>query len=614
MSAADGTVLRTTKVVDHGPNAFRYNLVFLSEGYRVAELARFAAEVDEIIAILSIVIRPFRHLWANCNVFRVDVESAESGVDDPLAGITRRTFFDARFLGPPNPAHWMGANSALVLRTCRAEVPTFSVPILLANASRFGGMQFDGMAIATLQAGPEHDRHVGRAAQTVAHEIGHVLGLADEYASDNGCAAPEPHLERYQGAPIEAPNVFSANDPNGPPWIARLNAASPTVSNPDCRRCGPRADQLTPAVLDAIGRFEGAHRRHCGVFRSEFDCIMRGNRNQFCNVCMDRIEALVEPHGPRLEARGSSTWQGGSTRISPFRIGDDVFLLRWRPTNQPIDLELGIARVKSDASGIEVTLSSFTERFRLLVPLNLPAPFIFQHGRFDATAVAFDSIGRLFPVRADGGALLAPTFTGPVKPDLITAAVAFELGGETFLFLYSSIVGEFNAVRVRADGTGLDTMVTGFWDAGLLGVASVPGVNNGVVFIGYELGGGTKALHFEMVGTSMAVTARATEVGRPRLAGFTSISSLAFHGENLLLFYIAAVATPSPSGIDLSGTARFERVLETDTGSPTTLLFGPARHPTLSPGLVLAPFDLGGSPHLVSYAPLTGEAFLDRIT
>ena len=40
MSVADGYIVGTTKVVDHGPASQRWNVVILGDGYRVTELAK----------------------------------------------------------------------------------------------------------------------------------------------------------------------------------------------------------------------------------------------------------------------------------------------------------------------------------------------------------------------------------------------------------------------------------------------------------------------------------------------------------------------------------------------------------------------------------------------
>ena len=45
MTTADGSVLGVQKIVDHGPNADRYNVVLLADGYRDSEMAKYCADV-----------------------------------------------------------------------------------------------------------------------------------------------------------------------------------------------------------------------------------------------------------------------------------------------------------------------------------------------------------------------------------------------------------------------------------------------------------------------------------------------------------------------------------------------------------------------------------------
>ena len=52
MGSADGQVVGVTKILDNGPDAARYNLVLVAEGYRVAELSQFAADAQAFVAVL----------------------------------------------------------------------------------------------------------------------------------------------------------------------------------------------------------------------------------------------------------------------------------------------------------------------------------------------------------------------------------------------------------------------------------------------------------------------------------------------------------------------------------------------------------------------------------
>ena len=52
MGAADGSINGTQKIVDHGPNAQRYNIVILGDGYRAAELNKYHADVQDFVDVL----------------------------------------------------------------------------------------------------------------------------------------------------------------------------------------------------------------------------------------------------------------------------------------------------------------------------------------------------------------------------------------------------------------------------------------------------------------------------------------------------------------------------------------------------------------------------------
>jgi hypothetical protein len=49
MTTSDGYILGTAKVVDHGPASSRYNLVFLGDGYRASEIAKYHTDVQAAI-------------------------------------------------------------------------------------------------------------------------------------------------------------------------------------------------------------------------------------------------------------------------------------------------------------------------------------------------------------------------------------------------------------------------------------------------------------------------------------------------------------------------------------------------------------------------------------
>ena len=73
MSTADGSVGAVTKIVDHGPDNQRWNVVLMSDGYRSTELATFAADAQSFVSTLFAA-RPFDELQGCINVHRIVLE------------------------------------------------------------------------------------------------------------------------------------------------------------------------------------------------------------------------------------------------------------------------------------------------------------------------------------------------------------------------------------------------------------------------------------------------------------------------------------------------------------------------------------------------------------
>ena len=102
-SIEDGSVLGTTKIVDHGNEDDCWNIAIFAEGYHADELEKFKTDAENFINYMS-EFTPFNDFWHRVNVFRVDVESDESGADLPAncGGGTPahvRTYFNATYCG-----------------------------------------------------------------------------------------------------------------------------------------------------------------------------------------------------------------------------------------------------------------------------------------------------------------------------------------------------------------------------------------------------------------------------------------------------------------------------------------------------------------------------------
>ena len=106
------------------------------------------------------------------------------------------------------------------------------------------------------------------------HEVGHGLGLADEYL--------DPQRESEWPTRLE-PNVSRQSRPSRAPW-----AALATVGD----QPAPTGGLDSAAAAGPVGTFQGARYRR-DLYRPSPDCLMRHTNQPFCAVCKAEIRARL---------------------------------------------------------------------------------------------------------------------------------------------------------------------------------------------------------------------------------------------------------------------------------------------------------------------------------
>src|SRR5574340_1185683 len=285
MSTADGAVIGSTQIFGSAPRNRAFNIVLLAEGFTVAQQAAFDTACTQFVTTFRNT-QPFDELSPALNVFRVNVSSTDSGADDPVAaggtGATARTYFDATF-GGNNIRRLLICNSTTALQVAAAQVPEFTVVLVVVNSTIYGGSG-GGIGTYSLAAG---------ATEIAIHELGHTaFGLADEYPYYAG-GNETGHDHHPAGEPSE-PNVTTNSDRNTLKWrwAVAPTTAIPTMSNPNCAQVDNRT---SPVPAGTVGLFEGAHYYHCGAFRPEYDCKMRALGVAFCRICRQVIWNRIGP-------------------------------------------------------------------------------------------------------------------------------------------------------------------------------------------------------------------------------------------------------------------------------------------------------------------------------
>ncbi|MCZ2404774.1 hypothetical protein IV498_16730 [Paenarthrobacter sp. Z7-10] len=285
MTTSDGTILGTTQIYGSAPRSRAFNVVMLGDGFTTAQQGELdAACADFLAAFLAT--KPYDRLAPAINVFRVNVSSTDSGAADPVAtggsGAAPRTYFDSSF-GNNGIRRLLECNSTTALTAAAAQVPEFSVVLVVVNATVYGG---SGGSVGTYSLATG-------ATEIALHEMGHTAyGLADEYAYYAG-GAETGHDHHPRGEPSE-PNVTTNSERAALKWGWAVAAATvlPTMSNPDCSTDDGRA---SPTPDGTVGLFEGAHYFHCGAYRPEYNCRMRQLGVPFCRVCQQVIWNRIGP-------------------------------------------------------------------------------------------------------------------------------------------------------------------------------------------------------------------------------------------------------------------------------------------------------------------------------
>lgn len=287
MITADGNIIGTDIVINHGLPSLRWNLVVLGDGYRTNELIKYRYDVQNFIDKLKDT-KPFDELWNAINIYRVDVSSTDSGADDPVAcggtGATPATYFDATFCGN-GIQRLLIVNNATAMQVASDRLPEWDMILVLVNSTVYGG---SGGAVATSSIHPS-------SSEIVIHEIGHTaFGLADEYEYYAGCGSGEVGHDVYTGPEPFEPNVTINTDRNTNKWrhLILPTTPMPTTSNANCTQCDL---QPSPVPQGTVGTFEGAQYFHCGKFRPEFSCKMRALGPPFCAVCREVIHNTFSP-------------------------------------------------------------------------------------------------------------------------------------------------------------------------------------------------------------------------------------------------------------------------------------------------------------------------------
>ncbi len=261
-----------TRILYNGNPASHLDLVFVAEGYTESQQAQFIADANKFADYLFSV-EPYSNLKSRFNIWAVGAISKESGTDNPGRNEWKNTALNSTFY-TFDVERYLTTPSFTAIRDAVSETPVDAVYVIV-NTDKYGGggiYNFYGLSAA------RNDR----SFPVFVHELGHSLvGLGDEYFSSEVAYQDFYNLKTE---PWE-PNLTTLVD-FGAKWRHLLDASTP-IPTPD-----------TETHRLRTGVFEGGGYVAKGVYRPAFNCRMKSNEAEFCEVCREAIEKTVNFYAP----------------------------------------------------------------------------------------------------------------------------------------------------------------------------------------------------------------------------------------------------------------------------------------------------------------------------
>lgn len=246
-------------IFENGPQENRVNLVFLSDGYKAADLTKFVTDVNGVVnKIFSQ--SPFKEYKPYFNAYAILVPSNESGAKHPQTSpdedcleVPKVTSVDNYFGSTFDYLNihrlLYAVNAAKIGSVLADNLPSYDQAFVLVNSPHYGG---SGGAFATAS-------NLTSSSEVAIHEIGHSFALlADEYWAE--------------GFEEESPNMTMQSNASLVRWKKWIGTSGVGVYP-----------------------YEG----HPTWFRPHQNCKMRFLNVPFCSVCqeafVERIHQFVNP-------------------------------------------------------------------------------------------------------------------------------------------------------------------------------------------------------------------------------------------------------------------------------------------------------------------------------
>ena len=300
---------------ESGDPATKVDLLLLGDGYTAEEHDKFIATARELTEVLFAT-SPFRERKDDFNVWALAPPAAVSGVSRPSTGVFRDSPIGATYDSFRSERYILTSDNKSMRRI--ASSAPYDFIEILTNSEVYGGGGIYGL-FSTAAANSDW------APYLFVHELGHhFAGLADEYyTSSIAYELPEVITEPYE------PNVTALLDPDNIKWkhLVTPNTPLPTswpkaqfeehsiayqkkrqqmraedVPEDEMNKLFRENQVFVESLFEAsgqnavVGAFEGGNYMAEGIYRSQQNCIMFTRTTDFCAVCSEAIEKVIDEY------------------------------------------------------------------------------------------------------------------------------------------------------------------------------------------------------------------------------------------------------------------------------------------------------------------------------